>query len=138
MMLIGDFGYTHIISIEKHFGKRNPRSVIIEYKFQKYTVYILFPLFLFALAFIILSRVTEENPLVNLIKSLGDPILISLFLTIMGIIFFIVGAALLRTILLNSHKRFRFYLERIFFRCIGTLTDDVDKIKYLIRIIIVQ
>ena len=58
--------------------------------------------------------------------------LASLFITTMGVIFFVVGSALLRIILLNSNRSFTFYLARISFGAISEVQDDVEKLRYLI------
>jgi hypothetical protein len=124
--------YPSAFSVEKFFIKRNPESAIIEYETLKKIVYALFPLFIFAFAFLI-GRTMEENPLGFVIKYLGDPITSSLFVTIIGVTFFIVGSALLKIILLIARKEFRFYFAKILFRAILKKEDEAEKIKYLVR-----
>jgi hypothetical protein len=66
----------------------------------------------------------EENSLGFVIKYLGDPIISSLFVTIIGVTFFIVGSALLKIILLIARKEFRFYFAKILFRVISKKQDE--------------
>jgi hypothetical protein len=67
-----------------------------------------------------------------MIKFLGDPIS-SLFVTIIGVTFFVVGSALLKIILLIARKEFRFYLAKVLFRVILKKEDEAEKIKYLVN-----
>ena len=75
----------------------------------------------------------KENPLRFVIKFLGDPVLTSLFVTIIGVTFFIVGSALLKIILLIARKEFRFYFAKVLFRAISKKEDEAEKIRYLVR-----
>ena len=75
----------------------------------------------------------KKNPLIFVIKFLGDPIISSLFVTIIGVTFFIVGFILLKIILLMSRKEFRFYFARVLFRLISKKEDEAEKIKYLVK-----
>jgi hypothetical protein len=125
--------YPFIFSIEKYFSKRNPKSAVSEYEILKKIVYSLFPFFIFAVAFMIVSRIIQEDPLSNLVLSLGDPTLVSLFLTSIGVIFFVVGSAMLRIILLNKSKQFRFYLAKMSFRALSKEGDEVERMRYLIK-----
>jgi hypothetical protein len=123
--------YPYLLSLRKYYGKRNPRSVIIEHEVLMKITIVLFPFFIFGLGLIIASRLAEENPLNNVLDSLGnigDSIII-----ISGVIIFVVGSALLRIILLTISKDFRFYLAKIFFRAILNVEDEVEKMKYLIN-----
>jgi hypothetical protein len=79
--------YPSVFSLEKFLIKRNPESVITEYEMLKTIAYALFPLFIFAFVYLI-SGTMKENPLVFVIKFLGDPIVSSLFVTIIGLTFF--------------------------------------------------
>jgi hypothetical protein len=124
--------YPSAFSVEKFFIKRNPENAIIEYEILKKIVYALFPLFIFAFAYLI-GRTMEENPLEFVIKFLGDPIIASLFITIMSVIFFVVGSALLKIISLIARKEFRFYFAKILFRVISKKEDEAEKIRYLVR-----
>lgn len=124
--------YPSVFSLEKFFIKRNPENVIIEYEMLKKIVYGLFPLFIFAFVYLI-GGTMKENPLGIIIKFLGDPVLKSLFVTIIGVTFFIVGSALLKIILLIARKEFRFYFAKVLFRAISKKEDEAEKIRYLVR-----
>ena len=124
--------YPLIFSIENHLSKRNPRSAVAEYQALKKIVYALLPLFLFAVALRISSGIVQENnPLIELIQSL-DQFQQSLFVSILGVALFVVASALLRIILLNGSKHFKFYLARLSFRAISKVEGDVESMKYLI------
>jgi hypothetical protein len=123
--------YPFIISIEKHLSKRNPKSVITEYQALKKIVYALVPLFFFAIALRVSSGIMQDNPLIDLVLSL-DQLQQSLFLSILGAILFVVASALLRIILLNRNKHFKYYLARLSFRAILRVQDNVERMKYLI------
>jgi hypothetical protein len=124
--------YPSVFSLEKFFIKRNPETAIIEYEMLKKIVYALFPLFIFAFVYLI-GGTMKENPLRFVIKFLGDPIISSLFVTIIGVTFFIVGSALLKIILLIARKEFRFYFAKVLFRAISRKEDEAEKIRYLVR-----
>jgi hypothetical protein len=124
--------YPSAFSVEKFFIKRNPETAIIEYEMLKKIVYALFPLFIFAFAYLI-GGTMKENPLGIVIKFLGDSIILSLFVTIIGITFFIVGSALLKIILLIARKEFRFYFAKILFRALSKKEDEAEKIRYLVK-----
>jgi hypothetical protein len=51
----------------------------------------------------------------------------------MGVTFLIVGSALLKIIMLNSRKEFRFYFAKTSFRVISKEEDNVEKMRYVIR-----
>jgi hypothetical protein len=129
--------YPIIFSIEKHFNKRNPKSAIREYHILKKITYALLPLFFFAVALTISLRIipdTNVNPIDNLIsQSIRDPILIQLFISTLGSVIFLIASTLLRIILLNSSKDFKFFLARLSFRAMKTVQDDVERVKYLIE-----
>jgi hypothetical protein len=124
--------YPIAFSIEKYFSKSDARSVIKEYEILKKSVYALFPLFLIAIAFIIMAQMSVENPLNGATELLGTNIEL-IFFTTLGVIFLIFGSALFRIILLNARKEFRFYLAKISFRVISKKEDDVERIRYLIK-----
>lgn len=126
--------YPLIFSIEKHLSKRNPKSAVTEYQALKKIVYALLPLFFFAVALRISSDITQDNnnPLIGLLLSL-DPLQQTLFLSILGATFFVVASALLRIILLNRSKHFKFYLARLSFRAISKVEGDVERMKYVIE-----
>jgi hypothetical protein len=134
LMLILYPVYPSIFSIENHLSKRNPKSAVTEYQALKKIVYALLPLFFFAVALRISSGITQDNnPLIELVLSL-DQLQQSLFLSILGAILFVVASALLRIILLNRSKNFKFYLARLSFRAMSRVEgdDDVERMKYLI------
>jgi hypothetical protein len=124
--------YPSAFSLEKFFIRRNPKSAIIEYEMPKKIVYTLFPLFIFAFVYLIGGTV-KENPLRFVIKFLGDPIVSSLFVTIIDVTFFVVGSALLKIILLIARKEFRFYFAKVLFRVISKKEDESDEIRYLVK-----
>jgi hypothetical protein len=123
--------YPFIFSIEKHTNKRNPKAVLTEYQTLKKIVYALLPLFFFAIALRISSGITEDNPLSALVLSLDEPAQL-LLLSILGAALFAVASALLRIILLNRSKHFKFYLARLSFRVMSSAEDEVERMKYLI------
>lgn len=125
--------YPLITSLNKHFSKRNPRIAIFEYDFIRKIAYALFPFFILSVAFIVVPRMIQENPLSIIIIFLGDPVLISLFFSIMGAILFIVGSALLRIILLNRTKDFNYYFANMIFKIIIEEKDNAERMRYLIR-----
>jgi hypothetical protein len=125
--------YPLIFSIEKYFWKRNPRVAIAEYDLLKKITYALFPFFILALALMIASRITPENQLSSIINSLGDSMFEPLVYSILGVIFFVVGSALLRIILLNTSRHFGFYIARMAFRAITEERDDVERMKFVIK-----
>jgi hypothetical protein len=124
--------YPFFYSLKNYFSGRNPRSIITEYKVLKYIVISLFPLFIFAILLITATRIANQNPLTSIVQSLPDPTIASLFITTMGVIFFVVGSALLRIILMSLDKGFRFYFARVSFMVMLQEQDDVTKMKYLI------
>ena len=81
----------------------------------------------------IVPRIAKENPLVELVKMIGEPNLRSIFFTSMGITFLIVGSALLKIIFLNARKEFRFYFAKTSFRVISKKVDEVEKMRYVIK-----
>ena len=123
--------YPFIFSIEKYANKRNPKAVLTEYQTLKKIVYALLPLFFFAIALRISSGITEDDPLSALVLSLDEPAQ-SLLLSILGAALFAVASALLRIILLNRSKHFKFYLARLSFRAMSRVEDEVERMKYLI------
>lgn len=131
VMLIFYPVYPLIFSIENHLSKRNPKSAITEYQALKKIVYALLPLFFFAIALRVSSGITRDSPLIELVLSL-DQLQQSLFLSILGTILFVVASALLRIILLNRNKHFKYYLARLSFRAISKVQDDIERMKYLI------
>jgi hypothetical protein len=133
VMLILYPSYHNILSTERYFGKRDPRSALVEYEVLKKIIYALFPLFIFALVFIIVPRVTKENPLVIVTRLIVEPTLSSLFFTSMGVTFLIVGSALLKIIMLNARKEFRFYFAKASFRVISNKEDDMARMKHVIK-----
>lgn len=133
LMLVVYPVYPFILSIEKYITKRNPKDTIREYEFLKKITYFLFPFFIFAVAFIISTRISTENPLSSVVEFLGDPTLVLLFITTIGVIFLVVGSALIRIILLNTNKYFRFYLAKISFRALIKERDHVERMRYLIK-----
>jgi hypothetical protein len=125
--------YPSLFSVEKHLGKRNPKSTVTEYHILKKIVYVLLPFFFFALALILSSIIVKgDNPLLKIVASLGNPVLILLVVSTLGAILFVVGSALLRIILLNRSKDFKFYFARQSFRTVSRGEDDVERMKYLI------
>jgi hypothetical protein len=87
----------------------------------------------FALALIIVPRVTKENPLVIVTRLIAEPTLSSLFFTSMSVTFLIVGSALLKIIVLNARKEFRFYFAKASFKVISKKEDNVERIRYVIK-----
>lgn len=133
MMLILYPIYPHIFSLENHLSKRNAKSALSEYETLRRIVYALLPLFFFTVALAISIRVfPQNNPLAALVQSL-DPFSQSLLLSILIAIFFTVGSALLRIILLNTSIYFKFYLARLSFRALSGENDNTKRIKYLIK-----
>lgn len=132
VMLVAYPIYPFTFSMEKYFGDRNPWSAIAEYDFLKKIVYVLFPFFILAVGFMILPRIMSEDPLSGLIVYISDSIIISIFFTILGVIFFVVGSALLRIVLLNVNRDFRFYFARISFRMVSKVEKNMEKMRYLI------
>src|SRR5829696_1684859 len=126
--------YPFIFSIENHLNQRNPKSAVVEYQALKKIVYALLPIFLFAIALIISSAISPDTPLTDLVQSLlEDPIHQSIFSSIIAAIFFAVASALLRIILLNGNKHFKFYLARLSFRAMSGMEDDLERMNYLIE-----
>jgi hypothetical protein len=123
--------YPFIFSIENHLNRRNPKSALTEYEALKKIVYVLLPLFFFTIALRISSGITEDNPLSALVLSIDEPAQ-SLFLSILGATLFAVASALLRITLLNSRKRFKFYLARLSFRAMPKVEDEIERVKYLV------
>jgi hypothetical protein len=121
-----------IFFLEKFMSRRDPKTVIKEYRILKKIIIGLFPFFILSAALILTTRISQQNPLSIFVQSFPNPILVSLFITTMGVIFFIVGSALLRIILLNSDRSFTFYLARISLSAISEVQDDVEKLRYLI------
>jgi hypothetical protein len=121
-----------IFFLEKFMGRRNPEAVIKEYRVLKKIVIGLFPLFILSVALIMTTRIPQQNILSSFVQSFPNPMLASLFITTMGVIFFVVGSALLRIILLNSNRSFSFYLARTSVGAISEVQDDVEKLRYLI------
>jgi hypothetical protein len=123
--------YPFIFSIENHLRKRNPKSALTEYQALKNIVYALFPIFLFTIGLRISSGIIQDNPLSVLILSLDEPLL-SLLISFLGAILFAVASALLRIILLNRNKQFKYYLAKLSFRVVSGVEDEVERMKYLI------
>jgi hypothetical protein len=123
--------YPSMLSLKKFLVNRNPESAIIEYELLKKTIYILFPFFIFGFAYLVGGTI-EGNPFEIVIKTIGDPILSNLVLSIIGTIFFIVGSALLKIILLIVRKDFRFYFAKTLFRVISK-KDESEKIEYFVK-----
>jgi hypothetical protein len=124
--------YPFIFSLENHLGKRNPKSAVAEYQALKKIVYALLPIFFFAVALRISSAITQHNPLLTLVLSL-DPLSLSIFVSIVSVVFFAVASALLRIILLNRSKHFKFYLARLSLKAMLRIEDDLERMKYLIE-----
>jgi hypothetical protein len=123
--------YPFIFSIENHFSKRNPKSALTEYQVLKKIVYTLLPIFFFGIVLRILSGVTEDNPLSALMLSLDEPAQL-LFLSILAAVLLVLASALLRIILLNRFKHFKFYLAMLSFRAMSRIEDNAERVKYLI------
>lgn len=124
--------YPSMLSLEKFLVNRNPESTVTEYELLKKIIYILFPFFIFGFAYLIGGTI-EGSPFEIVLNSIGDPILSNLVLSIIGTIFFIVGSALLRIILLTVRKEFRFYFAKTLFRVISKKEDESEKIEYLVK-----
>lgn len=122
-----------VYSMEKYFRKRNPQSIIVEEEIIKKIVYILIPFFVFAIAFILIPRITEENILISLISFFDNPILLSLFSTTMGVVFLIVGSVLLKIILLEARKDFRYYFARTLLNLISKQEEQTDRMRYFVK-----
>jgi hypothetical protein len=128
--------YPFIFSIEKHLSKRNPKSALTEYEAQKKIFYALVPLFVFTIALrissgLVISGIIQDDPLSNLVLSLAEPAQ-SLLLSILAAILLAGTSTLIRIILLNRSKYFKFYLARLSFRAMSRVNDEVERMKYLI------
>jgi hypothetical protein len=121
-----------IFFLEKFMGRGNPKAVIKGYRVSKKIVIGLFPLFILSVALIMTTRISQQNLLSSFVQFFPNPMLASLFITTLGVIFFVVGSTLLRIILLNSDRSFTFYLARTSVDAISEVRDDVDKLRYLI------
>ncbi len=124
--------YPFIFSLENHLSKRKPKSVLLEYQLLKKLVYALLPIFFFAVVLRLSSIITPQNPFVNLVRSL-DPLSQSIIVSILAVVFFTVASALLRIILLNGSRDFKFYLARLSLRAMSNTEDDLERIKYVIE-----
>jgi hypothetical protein len=123
--------YPLSFSLESHLNKRKPERAIFEYKVVKRIIYVLFPMFVLAVALITFEAI-QENPLKYIIGSL-DYVTESILISILAAIFFAFASALLRNILLNSRKHFKFYLARLCLKAMSRVEDDLERMNYLIE-----
>ena len=131
-MLVFYSVYPLIFSLENHLSKRKPKSVLLEYQLLKKLVYALLPIFFFAVVLRLSSTITQNSPLVDLVRSL-DPLWQSIILSILAVVFFTVASVLLRIILLNGSRHFKFYLARLSLRAMSNTEDDLERTKYVIE-----
>jgi hypothetical protein len=124
--------YPFIFSLENHLSNRNPKSAVTEYQALKKIVYALLPIFFFEVVYRISSGITPDNPLVDLVGSLNR-LQQSILASILAAVFFAVASALLRIILLNRSKHFKFYLARLSLRAMLRGKDDLERMNYLIQ-----
>jgi hypothetical protein len=132
--------YPLIPSIENHLSKRDLKSALTEYQVLKKIVYALLPVFFFAVVLSLIGtgissvsagQATNSSNQNNL--GIIDQLPYSdVTVSILGALFLALASALLRIILLNRSKHFKFYLARLSFRAMSRVEDDVERMKYLI------
>jgi hypothetical protein len=132
--------YPLIPSIENHLSKRDLKSALTEYQVLKKIVYALLPVFFFVVALSLIGtgissvsagQVTNSSNQNNL--GIIDQLPYSdVTVSILAALFLALASALLRIILLNRSKHFKFYLARLSFRAMSRVEDDVERVKYLI------
>ena len=132
--------YPLIPSIENHLSKRDLKSALTEYQVLKKIVYALLPVFFFVVALSLIGtgissvsagQVTNSSNQNNL--GIIDQLPYSgVTVSILGAVFLALASALLRIILLNRSKHFKFYLARLSFRAMSRVEDEVERMKYLI------
>jgi len=128
--------YPSIFSLEKHLNRRNPKGALTEYQALKKIFYALAPLFVFTIALrissgLVISGIIQDDPLSNLVLSLAEPAQ-SLLVSILAAILLAGTSILIRIILLNRSKYFKFYLARLSFRAMSRVEDKVERMKYVI------
>lgn len=146
--------YPFIPSIEDHLSKRDLKSALTEYQVLKKIVYALLPIFIFAVILSLIGlgissvgagQATEssiQNNIgvisTNITQGTQGKLLIDqlpysgVTVSILSAVFLALASALLRIILLNRSKHFKFYLARLSFRALSRVEDDVERVKYLI------
>lgn len=132
MMIVAYPIYPTLHPMGEYFTKVGPRNAVKEYEHLKKVIYVLMPLFILGIVYIIV-RLIGKSYILSATGFFNDPTMLPIFSIIIGVSFFVVAAALLRIILLTTRMDYRYYYAKACMDIVISAEDQVYQIKYLIK-----